>query len=572
MNKASKDLANWCKCTIETVKPADISKNLVERISLLRQSVEQQELLVPVVGSFSAGKSTLLNKILGDAILPAAITPETSLAMELRYSTEQRIEAVKEDGSMTRFDICEIKQVAEDAAKYSHARLYLDNIRIKELEPLVLVDMPGFDSPLDAHNKAIMAYIDRGSHYIVLASVQEGTVSKSLLRRMREIRELGRDLSFFLTKADLKPQSEIDDLIEHFSESLRDNFDYAGEVIPVSHSSPDAVVSLLKTINADQIFFSLYRPALEGLSNDLIDAINIKISALKNDNASFVTAVEELEGALKKLQTKSKDEIESLSRRYAGGGVVNEILSDVSKALESALPELIKIAKGGDTASTERYLLDIVRSELNISVSKRLGEVNKEIVSDLSDSLRSLDKVMRDLEVNGDFTNKLASVIGAQLQTISIGTGVGKIGTMFAPKLIGAGTKIAGISLASIVNPLLSIALAFLPEILGWLFGSDKEAQKEEKLRSAFLGQAFPQIKSKLRTELQELVAQSVCDMIEQVSAQYETQISQKKDEFEAAMKKKETDVTEKDRAIASLENVREAVKLASNELLVSYN
>lgn len=572
MNKASKDLANWCERTIETIKPADISKNLVERISLMHQSVEQQELLVPVVGSFSAGKSTLLNKILGEAILPAAITPETSLAMELRYSTEQRIEAVKEDGSMTRFDICEIKKIAEDAAKYSHARLYLDNIRIKELEPLVLVDMPGFDSPLDAHNKAIMAYIDRGSHYIVLASVQEGTVSKSLLRRIREIRELGRDLSFFLTKADLKPQSEIDDLIEHFSESLRDNFDYAGEVIPVSHSSPDAVVGLLKTINADQIFFGLYRPAFEGLSNDLIDAINIKISALKKDNASFVTAVEELEGALKKLQTKSKDEIESLSRRYAGGGVVNEILSDVGKALESALPELIKIAKGGDTASTERYLLDIVRSELNISVSKRLGEVNKEIVSDLSDSLKSLDKVMRDLEVNSDFTNKLASVIGAQLQTISIGTGVEKIGTMVAPKLIGAGTKIAGISLASIVNPLLSIALAFLPEILGWLFGSDKEAQKEEKLRSAFLGQAFPQIKSKLRTELQELVAQSVCEMIEQVSAQYETQISQKKDEFEAAMKKKETNVTEKERAIAGLENVREAVKLASNELLVSYN
>lgn len=572
MNKASNDLANWCESTIETIKPADISKSLVERISLLRQSVEQQELFVPVVGSFSAGKSTLLNKILGEAILPAAITPETSLAMELRYSTEQRIEAVKEDGSVTQFDICEIKKIAEDAAKYSHARLYLDNIRIKELEPLVLVDMPGFDSPLDAHNKAIMAYIDRGSHYIVLASVQEGTVSKSLLRRIREIRELGRDLSFFLTKADLKPQSEIDDLIEHFTESLRDNFDYAGEVIPVSHASPGAVFSLLKTINADQIFFGLYRPAFQGLSNDLIDAINIKISALKKDNASFVAAVEELATALKKLQTKSEGEIESLSRRHAGGGVVNDILSDIGKALESALNELVKIAKGGDTATTERYLLDIVRSELNISVNKRLGEVNKEIVSDLSDSLKSLDRVMRDLEVNSDFTNKLAGVVGAQLQTLSIGMGVGKIGTVIAPKLIGAGTKIAGISLASIVNPLLSIALAFLPEILGWLFGGDKEAQKEEKLRSAFLGQAFPQIKTKLRTELQKLITESVREMIEQVRAQYETQINQKKDEFEAAMKNREVNVAEKDQAIARLENVREAVKLANNELLLSYN
>lgn len=572
MNKACNELVNWCESMTEVIKPAELSKSLIERIALLRQSVRQQELLVPVVGSFSAGKSTLLNKILGNVILPTAITPETSLAMELRYSKEQCIKAVKEDGSVTRFDICEIKKVAEDAAKYSHARLYLDNIRIKELEPLVLVDMPGFDSPLDAHNKAIMAYIDRGCHYIVLASVQEGTVSKSLLRRIREIRELGRDLSFFLTKADLKPQSEIDDLIEHFTEALRDNFDYAGEVIPVSHASPDAVFSLLRTINVDQIFFSLYRPALQGLSNDLIDAINIQISALRNDNASFVAAVEELAGAMKKLQAKSEDEIESLSRRYAGGGVVNDILLDVGKALEGSLNELVKIAKGGDTATTEGYLLDIVRSELNISVNKRLGEVNKEIVSDLSDSLKNLDRVMRDLEVNSDFTNKLAGVIGAQLQTLSIGMGVGKIGAAVAPKLIGAGTKIAGISLATIVNPLLSIALAFLPEILGWLLGGDKDAQQEEKLRSAFLGQAFPQIKSKLRTELQKLVTESLREMIEQVRAQYETQISQKKEEFEAAMKKKEVNAAEKDQAITCLENVREAVKSASNELLLSYN
>ena len=60
--------------------------------------------------------------------------------------------------------------------------------------------------------------------------------------------------------------------------------------------------------------------------------------------------------------------------------------------------------------------------------------------------------------------------------------------------------------------------------------------------------------------------------MIEQVRAQYEIQISQKKDEFEAAMKKKEVNVVEKEQAIARLESVREAVKSASNELLLSYN
>ncbi|GAA7008097.1 hypothetical protein ID0154_07670 [Helicobacter pylori] len=44
------------------------------------------------MGNFSAGKSTLLNRFLGKNVLPTAITPETSLATELHYSANERIE------------------------------------------------------------------------------------------------------------------------------------------------------------------------------------------------------------------------------------------------------------------------------------------------------------------------------------------------------------------------------------------------------------------------------------------------------------------------------------------------
>ncbi|WP_423752516.1 dynamin family protein [Helicobacter pylori] len=40
--------------------------------------------MIPVVGNFSAGKSTLLNRFLGSSVLPTGITPETSLACDTR--------------------------------------------------------------------------------------------------------------------------------------------------------------------------------------------------------------------------------------------------------------------------------------------------------------------------------------------------------------------------------------------------------------------------------------------------------------------------------------------------------
>ncbi|GAA8170803.1 hypothetical protein NP0156_09220 [Helicobacter pylori] len=45
------------------------------------------------MGNFSTGKSTLLNRFLEKSVLPTGITPETSLATELHYSANERIEA-----------------------------------------------------------------------------------------------------------------------------------------------------------------------------------------------------------------------------------------------------------------------------------------------------------------------------------------------------------------------------------------------------------------------------------------------------------------------------------------------
>jgi hypothetical protein len=430
--------------------------------------------------------------------------------------------------------------------------------------------MPGFDSPLDAHNKAIMVYIERGCHYLVLTSVQDGTATNSLLRRIREISGLGRDMSFFLTKADLKPQDEIGKLVEHFTDTLRDNCDYTGEVAVISQASPDAALKLLKTIDAESLFFNLYRSAAREIADELVDAINIRINALKKDRMIVSSAVEELKSSLVKLQDRAGDEIESLSRRFSGGTVISDVVSDVGRALEGALEELIAIAQGGDTTATERCLSEIVRTELNISVSRHLGEVNREIVSDLSGSLKNLDRAMSNLGVSGEFTQKLAKVIESQLATFGVlsETAGGGIGTILSGKVVNVATKTVGIGLAGVVTPLLGIVVAFLPEIIGWLFNRGSESQANEKLRSVFLGQIFPQIKTRIRPELQKLVVDATHDMIEKARAQYEAQIGQKKAELEAAMREKDADTTGQEQVIAGLEKVRDAVNAAANKLL----
>ena len=117
-----------------------------------------------------------------------SITPETAIATEIRYSENERIEAIKDDGNIDNLDINEIKTLQDKAQNYNYIKLYLNNQKLKEIEPLVLVDMPGFNAPIATHNKAILKYMPSGVYFIVLLSgSDEKTITLSLLKELNAI-------------------------------------------------------------------------------------------------------------------------------------------------------------------------------------------------------------------------------------------------------------------------------------------------------------------------------------------------------------------------------------------------
>ncbi|GAA7602660.1 hypothetical protein HpMMM19_12120 [Helicobacter pylori] len=90
--------------------------------------------MIPIVGNFSTGKSTLLDRFLEKSVLPTGITPETSLATELHYSANERIEAFSNnDEKAESFELNEqsFEVIKENAAEYSYLKVYLNNEALK---------------------------------------------------------------------------------------------------------------------------------------------------------------------------------------------------------------------------------------------------------------------------------------------------------------------------------------------------------------------------------------------------------------------------------------------------------
>src|SRR6202007_1039974 len=69
-----------------------------ERIAALRDRLDAARLRVLVAGEAKRGKSTLVNALLGRAVLPAGVTPLTAGATTVRYGDDPRGEVLFLDG------------------------------------------------------------------------------------------------------------------------------------------------------------------------------------------------------------------------------------------------------------------------------------------------------------------------------------------------------------------------------------------------------------------------------------------------------------------------------------------
>jgi len=596
MTESQKNVIGACEKALQKAREGEMPETITNSFSMLADIAKDCELVVPVVGAFSSGKSSLINSLMGENVLPVAITPETSLATELHYSpADSFIDAVKQDDTTVRYSVENIKKMSDDAANYVYARAYLNNPRLREIEPLVLVDMPGFDSPLDAHNKAIMAYLARGCYYIVLSSVEEGTVLKSLERRLREIDNLDRDFSFFITKADLKPEGTVKQLTAYYHAQLSDNFDKDIPVEAVMSKSAESVMKRIKGIDTDKIFYRVFRGRLLDLCQEFITSLNLQIKTLKQDSEKIEAAINEMQAGIEKLRKKAEANTVGMSR-YAVT-TVDDVVADVGRELDAALDELVGIAASGRQEETERRINEIVRSTLSVSLRNKLETVNHNIVMDFSSSLQGLDRIMRDIDIDGSYIQNLSDKIQTaftNLQTVIwTGTEVGGASVLLGGTAAKLGTKVVGrvaaagggaavlagggaaaaaggvlAAIAPIALPVIGIVLLFLPELLGPIMKKYQEKKLREELQQKFAGEVFPQLKRKLREELPTRLDEQIDLMVRQVSAQYEERIQLEKEAIDRQAAEKSKGKAEIEAKQQQLEALRSDVQTITNEIM----
>lgn len=107
-------------------------------------------------------------------------------------------------------------------AGVDHIEIKLDIPFLEQRPELVLVDFPGSDSNLEAHNKAIASYLDRGGAFILLVPAINGGISESDRQFVREAMRYPQGLGCIVSKADLVSEEQCKKVAVYVARQIRD--------------------------------------------------------------------------------------------------------------------------------------------------------------------------------------------------------------------------------------------------------------------------------------------------------------------------------------------------------------
>ncbi len=531
MELNSKDLFSRTLDELITIgKDCDLNTQDSEK---LKAAVSDMPLLVPVVGEFSAGKSSLLNKCIGKNILSVAMTAETAIPAELYYSENEYDEGMKADGSRER-----ISDISSAVGKYLCVRRHINSKFLKDIQPLVLVDMPGFDSPLDAHNKAIFSYLDKGCHYVVLTPVDAGTVSSSMSKQIENILAFGKDCSFFVSKTDLRSPEETEQVIDEVSSELETIVGYRPKVARLSQQDVSLFNTFVDSLNPDELFKKQFLESVKDECYSTKSSLNTKIAALKNDKEKNMRAVEELKASLEKINEKKERMIqEAKNNSYSSES--DSVANAVGSALNAELDTLTNVAASEGKEALAEEINSIVQNTVISKIQTVISSVSARFGQELSGEIRDISDIL--IEYNsGEILQKLQE--SAEKIFDSTKTSIDNF--LKSRKKDGSGTAykaITGILAAAtdVVAPIVEVIIILLPEILNFIFGKIHEQNKRVQIKEAISAQ-IPSIKRQVRGKVVEVLKSNSESMIKAISDKFDAELSRKQAEIEEAMQKAE--------------------------------
>lgn len=177
----------------------------------LAERVREGRFHVAVVGQFKRGKSTLVNALVGDAVLPSGVVPVTAIVTVVRHGPRRLARVRLGDGGWREVDPSDLAAFVSEEGNPGNAK-GVAGVEVFVPSPLLasgmcLVDTPGLGSVFAGGTAATRAFVPHVDAALVVLGA-DPPISEGELALVGEVARHVRDLVFVLNKADRVSDAE----------------------------------------------------------------------------------------------------------------------------------------------------------------------------------------------------------------------------------------------------------------------------------------------------------------------------------------------------------------------------
>ena len=449
-----------------------------ESLATLQEAILQLDelFLVVIVGEFNAGKSALINALLGERVLPEGATPTTSRVTLVKWG-EQAGEQV----------------VDESFAIYTYP--------LPLLKELNIVDTPGTNAVIRQHERLTNEYVPR-SDLVLFATSADHPMTESERLFLERILAWGKKVVFVLNKADIiEDEAALREVqtfvIKHATTVLGDPpefFPVSARLAQRARSEPDLeqrarlraasrlddldryITATLDDTTRLQLKFTNPLGVAENLITQTSKTTQAQSEDLKEDQktaAALETTISdyerdlqselnprlaEMENILYKLEQRGLDFFDTTLRLTNIQGLMRgnqvraefekRVLADVPKQIEEQVQRLIDWLVQKDLQEWQRVMTYVQRRQaLNIEHIVGAGIEPREMRRrELIDTMgKTVKRIVETYDRDREASQLAAHVESAVAQTALLEVGAVGLGTLVTAAVLSSTLDVTGI-------------------------------------------------------------------------------------------------------------------------------
>lgn len=331
---------------------------------------ESGEYFVAFVGQFSAGKSYLINNIIGRAILPQGTMETTPLLTYIRYGKQEKAIVVSTNGNKQEINIEEVADIIQKGNESAwnikdleHIEIFVDSDMLKS--GLILLDTPGVNTLIERHEQLLAQSLILASRIVYVTG---NAPSKVDVEKLSYMQEHGFNLAFVRTHCDLVNTAEesINELISNDVHILQQEQICTGAIFHVSN-----ILGTSRYANIASI-----QDALKNLGSD-VEKCRLKDFA---DQLAFFKQKysKRLAEAVLNLQLKQRNALDEINRKKQDAenrldGLKQKCDTERSKLQEQVTADVRRLKKSYRNA-VEGY---VDTEAAKISAARDIDNVNE---------------------------------------------------------------------------------------------------------------------------------------------------------------------------------------------------